>query len=567
MSTRYNYFAPELPELHYLDPDHNATANNVVKRLDECLSRYYETLTNRKYEKPSNSSTLYSFSNKSDSGRHLEGYGSDLVAKICAGIPTSINPDVGGIGVYVSYWIQTGLAMLGFVGTIFWKWTVPNVSVGFLALRYGWTGTRNRNESIRRLSQKHLSRLIAALTDFHKAQCFFMLATNIAALVVIGRGGLDPQSLQQIYNTWIFLKVIALNGFLPITFTLTNLYVVGMSSWYMTLTSCLTVLFSVATFATVGKFNPSASDMEDLKIVAASGGPVECDYRKPGVYCYTPIESLDPYSSNSSWNLDKDADYILAFCLTIMCLLLGHMFKIQNLAVVRSIKCKGPERFLVLARSLWRPVQHLCHHNRAIDLCSKARQVQLKISTDIAPIMALSKEIPAVARFEDRLLIEMTKVRTSWPWQRLQALGWRRSLRILLKAGLLMRPYRVTRTSGMAHALAAGTVDIFKRKYNPEDLERGEEMPPTSNSDQNSLSVPVWKDSPELTSLSANDDDDASEASHKSHDSSLEGPAAIVPLNEEGAGNDDEHRLLPELKLGSRVSTFPRIPYERNASR
>ncbi|KAL8922118.1 MAG: hypothetical protein Q9172_003692 [Xanthocarpia lactea] len=440
-----------------------------------------------------------------------------------------------------------------------------------------------------------------------------MLATNIAALVVIGRGGLDPQSLQQIYNTWIFLKVIALNGFLPITFTLTNLYVVGMSSWYMTLTSCLTVMFSVATFATVGKFDPSASDMEDLKIVAASGGPVECDYRKPGVYCYNPIQSSDRYYY-ISWNLDKDAEYILAFCLTIMCLLLGHMFKIQNLAVVRSIICKGQERFLMLARSLW------------------TRQVLLKISTYIAPIMALSLGIPAVARFENRLRIEMTKVQTSWPLQRLQALGWRRSLRTLLKAGLyvfvlsmyikfftmflkylawfsenkvynktwnfgqvvaitvwappiveyihleirglqrgfdhrLMRPYRVTRTSGMAQALAAGTVDIFKRKYNPEDLERGEERPPTSISDQNSLSVPVWKDSHELTRPSVNDDDDASEVNYKSHDSSLEGPAAIIPLNEEGAGNDDEHRLLPELKLGSRAFSFPRIPYERHASR
>ncbi|KAI4269446.1 MAG: hypothetical protein LQ337_007269, partial [Flavoplaca oasis] len=130
----------------------------------------------------------------------------------------------------------------------------------------------------------------------------------------------------------------------------------------------------------------------------------------------------------------------------------------------------------------------------------------------------------------------------------------------------LMRPYRVTRTSGMAHALVAGTVDMFKRKYNPEDLERAEERPPTSNSDQNSLSVPVWKDSHELTSLSANDDDDASasEASYKSHGSSLEGPAAIVPLNEEGAGNDDEHRFLPE---GSRAFMFAKIPYERNASR
>lgn len=131
----------------------------------------------------------------------------------------------------------------------------------------------------------------------------------------------------------------------------------------------------------------------------------------------------------------------------------------------------------------------------------------------------------------------------------------------------LMRPYRVTRTSGMAHAMAAGTVDICKQKFSPEDLERGEERPPTSNPDQNNRSVPVWKDAHELTSLSENDDDDASETSHKSHSSPLEGPAAIIPLNEEGAGNDDEHMLLPEPKLGSRASSFPRIPYERNVSR
>lgn len=282
-----------------------------------------------------------------------------------------------------------------------------------------------------------------------------MLATNVAALVVIGRGGLDPQSLQQIYNTWIFLKVIALNGFLPITFTLANLYIVGMSSWYMTLTSCLTVIFSGATFATVGKFNPGASDMASLKTVAETGGPQECDYRKPGVYCYTPIGSSYSYdyfySDYYSWNLDNDANYILAFCLTIMCLLLGHMLRIQNLALVRSIRSKGPERSLMLIRSLWRSVQKLCHHDRTIDLCSKARQVLLKISKYIAPVMALSIEIPALARYEHRLLFEMTKVRASRPWQlfaelfassftysrqRFQALGWRRALRILLQAGL-----------------------------------------------------------------------------------------------------------------------------------
>lgn len=135
------------------------------------------------------------------------------------------------------------------------------------------------------MAQKHLSRLVAALTDFHKAQCFFMLAINIAALVVIQRGGFDPQSLQQMYNTYLFLRVLAVNGFLPITFTLTNLYLVGMLSWFLTLLSSVTIALSVATLASAGQFNPSVADMTRLAELAASGGPEECDGRKPGIYC------------------------------------------------------------------------------------------------------------------------------------------------------------------------------------------------------------------------------------------------------------------------------------------
>ncbi|KAL8921542.1 MAG: hypothetical protein Q9208_005696 [Pyrenodesmia sp. 3 TL-2023] len=130
----------------------------------------------------------------------------------------------------------------------------------------------------------------------------------------------------------------------------------------------------------------------------------------------------------------------------------------------------------------------------------------------------------------------------------------------------LMRPYRVSRRAAVDHALGTGSVVMFKPEHSPEDLERGEDTPPSSNPGQNAPSLPVWKDGHELTSLSANDDDDASDMSHTSHASPFEGPAVIVPLYGEGAGNDDQHRLLPEPELGSRTLTFPRIPYERNAS-
>ncbi|KAI4205548.1 MAG: hypothetical protein LQ350_000327 [Teloschistes chrysophthalmus] len=146
-----------------------------------------------------------------------------------------------------------------------------------------------------------------------------MLATNIAALVVVRRGGLDPQSLQQIYNSWNFLKLIAVNGFLPITFTLANLHLVGMLSWYLILLSGLTVVLSTATLAALGSFNPE-SEMYNLATLARSGGPAECGGMRPGVYCYGPRDYLNDQGSGS---IENAAYQILGFCLVVLFLLIG----------------------------------------------------------------------------------------------------------------------------------------------------------------------------------------------------------------------------------------------------
>ena len=50
-----------------------------------------------------------------------------------------------------------------------------------------------------------------------------MLATNIAGLIVQKKGGLAPKSIQELYNTYVFIKVIAIGGYLPITFGLLTL--------------------------------------------------------------------------------------------------------------------------------------------------------------------------------------------------------------------------------------------------------------------------------------------------------------------------------------------------------
>ena len=132
--------------------------------------------------------------------------------------------------IYISYWIQIGLAILGFICTLVWKWMIPNIHFYYQAFQHGWSEAEKRSQHLNEVSQDHLTQLLAALTDFHKTQCFFMLSINITVLVVIQRGGFDPQSLQQTHDTYVFLLVLAANGFLPITFTLTNLYLVGMLS-------------------------------------------------------------------------------------------------------------------------------------------------------------------------------------------------------------------------------------------------------------------------------------------------------------------------------------------------
>lgn len=58
-----------------------------------------------------------------------------------------------------------------------------------------------------------------------------MIAINIAALVNKQRGGLDPKSLQQLYNNnYILTRSISISDYLPITLTLFGLHIVGIVS-------------------------------------------------------------------------------------------------------------------------------------------------------------------------------------------------------------------------------------------------------------------------------------------------------------------------------------------------
>lgn len=189
----------------------------------------------------------------------------------------------------------------------------------------GYSKAKKIAQRVRNNSRnKHLPSLTGALAEFQKAQCFFMLAINIAALVNRNSGGFQPNSLQQLYNTYILIKSISISGYLPVTFTLFTLHLVDVVSWYLLVLSILTVLVSIATLFVIGKFSPSQDDLNYLSQQALSGGPDSCGTKNLLVYCYSPLGgAAEDYDSI---NPASGAYSMLAFCLVVLILLIANQY-------------------------------------------------------------------------------------------------------------------------------------------------------------------------------------------------------------------------------------------------
>ncbi|KAL8893900.1 MAG: hypothetical protein Q9192_004810 [Flavoplaca navasiana] len=269
-----------------------------------------------------------------------------------------------------------------------------------------------------------------------------MLAINIAALVVIQRGGFDPQSLQQMYNTYVFLGVLAVNGFLPITFTLTNLYLVGMLSWFLTLLSFVTIILSVPTLASVGQFNPSVADMTSLADLAASGGPKECDGRKPGIYCLRTMEynpGVDYFYGGQ--NVPNYAYTILSFCLVNLALLVVCQLRVGNIKLVQSAKAWVNTRVIDSARLVGALSKIL--HRRMVNCMHPTISQGARMYWEHMADMMVSSKTPLIMRYSART----AKLRSTRAWrfctesasivhQQVQTLSWQSLLKLAFGAAI-----------------------------------------------------------------------------------------------------------------------------------
>lgn len=145
-------------------------------------------------------------------------------------------------------------------------WIILSLTGSWLAAIYRkWSRTGDTPQD-KRSTKYHTDQaavLKTMLVEFQEAQCFFMLATQIAVLLSLRNQSkfYDPKDLAQLDMDNYLGQVIGTGGLLPISLVLFTLNNVDMNSWYILIISGITLATSSATVITSSKiennFNPA----------------------------------------------------------------------------------------------------------------------------------------------------------------------------------------------------------------------------------------------------------------------------------------------------------------------
>jgi hypothetical protein len=166
-------------------------------------------------------------------------------------------------------------------------------------------------------SSRQCVALKAALVEFHKAQCYLMLAFQIAALTTLKAGFqvLQFTSYQQLNINVALIGDISIGGFLPVTFVLFCLHSEGMRSWYIFTLSVCTVFVSIITFFAVSGFTAQKADVRDLSTSLKSCG------RNPSPINYCSENSSGDFHYLASINRGHGSGSMLLHSLGVLVLL------------------------------------------------------------------------------------------------------------------------------------------------------------------------------------------------------------------------------------------------------
>ena len=195
--------------------------------------------------------------------------------------------------IYTSYWMQNGIALVAFALLRLFDFWVYYVLLGLLYCIPGIRNAKAQAEKARRMGLRYrVPNLISALFEFQKAQCFFMIAVQAAAIIVVHGGGFEAKNLQQLSNSYSAITLVAICGYLPVVFTLLNLHGAGKSSWYIIALSTITVIVSGVTAFSTRRFDPSANDLKYLRNL--TGSWASCGSKNPTTFCLSS-RTVDPF--------------------------------------------------------------------------------------------------------------------------------------------------------------------------------------------------------------------------------------------------------------------------------
>ncbi|KAI4243399.1 MAG: hypothetical protein LQ352_007048, partial [Teloschistes flavicans] len=233
--------------------------------------------------------------------------------------------DIAGVGIYTSYWMQNAIALTAWALLRHFYFWLYYALLGFFLL-VSRDQAYEKAERIRRINLRHrIPNLISALVEFQKAQCFFMIAVQVAAIIIARKGGFQAQTLQQLSNSYSAMTLLAICGYLPVLVTLLNLHGAGKSSWYLMVLSTITVIISGVTVFTTRRFDPAPVDLAHLYNI--TGHWASCGFHDPTTWCLNH-QTIDPFSYPGG------AEHTFIFCTILLAFL--FLDKLRTSPLIRK---------------------------------------------------------------------------------------------------------------------------------------------------------------------------------------------------------------------------------------
>ncbi|KAK0279956.1 hypothetical protein LTR35_001005 [Friedmanniomyces endolithicus] len=186
---------------------------------------------------------------------------------------------------FVSYLMQMFIILSAWLLYHFYetwaRWPVAVTLIPFHGARKASMLAKKAQTDLR--VSDHAAALVSALDEMQKAQVFFMLAVQIAALIALQNPTyIQATSWQQLFNNYGILFNLAFGGMLPVVFAMLIKRLAGTTAVYTIIVSTCCVIVSSVTWFLTWNANPDP----DTSIVY-TGPPIpQCAGIAPTKFCY-----------------------------------------------------------------------------------------------------------------------------------------------------------------------------------------------------------------------------------------------------------------------------------------